>query len=121
MKPLLYKELNSFLQRFNNFKDAEFRSLDIISATTIKLTFAAQDNARAFDWVTIELEFNGVSDAKLVQDKHLSLLDMSEGITLLKDENKFAFGLSECYNISDILTSSCYILADSLKYKEGQF
>jgi hypothetical protein len=121
MKPLLQTKLPEFLERFEHFKDAEFRSIDIISPTLIKTTFALQDGARAFDWITITLEFNGVSDAKLLQESHLSFVDMSEGISLLYLENKFAFGISECYNISDIKNSSCYLISDSLKYEEGQF
>jgi len=121
MRPLLQTQLTSFLERFDNFKDAEFRSLELISPINIKLTFAAQDKARAFDWITITLEFNGVSDAKLLEEKQLSLVDMSEGFSLLFNENKFAFGIGECYNISGIRSSSCYLISDSLKYEENQF
>jgi hypothetical protein len=121
MKPILKKEIASFLKRFDNFRDAELRSLEIISATSIKLVFATQDSSRAFDWITIKLEFNGVSDAKLIQEKQLSFIDMSEGITLLEHQNKFAFAISECYNATSILNSSLYIMADNLKYQEEQF
>jgi len=121
MRPLLKKEIASFLKRFNNFKDAEVRSLEVITAASIKVIFTVQDSSRAFDWITIELEFNGISDAKLIQEKKLSFIDMSEGITLLDHNNKFAFGMAECYNVASILSSSLYIIADSLKYKEREF
>jgi hypothetical protein len=121
MKPLLQTQLSAFLKRFENFKDADFRSLQIISPTNIKLTLAVQDSARAYDWITITLEFNGVSDARLVEENQLSFLDMSEGVSLLALDNKFAFGISECYNISSIKNSSCYLVAESIKYEEGQF
>ncbi len=121
MKPLTLKELPAFTERFSHFKDAEFRSLDIISPLQIQITLAVQDSARAFDWITITLEFNGVSDARLLESNRLHLVDMSDGANILKDENLFAFGIGECYNISTIKSSSCYIIANSLKYEEGLF
>ena len=109
------------LKRFDNFKDAEFRSLEIISPLNIKLTFAVQDSARAHDWITLTLNFNSISDARLLENNQLSMVDMSDGVTLLKDNSSFAFGLGECYNIATIKTAPLYILASSLKYEEGSF
>jgi len=109
------------LERFCNFKDAEFRSLDIVSPTEIKLTFATQDSARDFDWIGIELKFSGVIDARLVKENHISLVDMNDGISIIKDKGLFAFGVGERYNISTIKSSSCFIIASSLKYQEGIF
>jgi len=121
MKPLTLKELPSFVSRFSHFEDAEFRSLDIISPLQVKITLAVQDSARAHDWITITLEFNGISDARLLENNRLSIVDMSDGANIIKDENLFAFGIGECYNIATIKSSSCYIIASSLKYEEGQF
>jgi len=121
MRPLNASELPTFVERFSRFEDAEFRSTQIISADEIEITLAVQDSARAYDWITITLAFNGVSDARLLEDKKLSLLDMSLGANIIKENNTFAFGLGECYNISSIKNSSCYIISQSLKYKEGPF
>ncbi len=121
MKPLSLKELPQFTERFSSFKDAEIRSLEIISPLQIKLTLAVQDSARAFDWITITLEFNGVIDARLLENNSLKLVDMSDGANIIKDENSFAFGIGECYNISTLKSSLCYIIAKSIKYEEGLF
>lgn len=119
VKPLLAKDLNSFAQRFGNFIDAELRHVEIVSPTTICITIATQDAARAFDWITLKLEFSGVSEAKLVEK--LSFVDMSEGVTLLYEDNVFAFGISKCSNLSSIKTSTCHIIGADLKYQEGSF
>jgi len=118
MKPIT--DIDTFLKRFNNFIDAEFRSIEIISATTMKITFATQDEARAFDWLSIDLEFSGITDAKLLDDSKLSFVDMQDGITLLNENGNTAFGIGK-YTISSITDSICYIKASTLKYKEGQF
>ena len=120
MKPLLAKDLAAFMQRFNNFKDGEFRSLEVVSPTTMKITLAGQDEARAFDWISLELEFNGVSDARLLDNSKLHLVDMGDGINLISD-GKIAFGLGKYDNLSSIKNSSCYIICSDIKYQEGNF
>ncbi|OHD98272.1 MAG: hypothetical protein A3E21_07490 [Sulfurimonas sp. RIFCSPHIGHO2_12_FULL_36_9] len=121
MRPLLEKDLNSFLKRFDSFKDSEFRSIEIITPTAIKITLAAQDSARGFDWITVELEFSGVSDARLLEGSKLPHIDMSDGITLIYADGSYAFGVGAYNNISNITNSTCYLKATSLKYKEGSF
>ncbi len=121
MKPLLAKDLGGFLQRFENFQDAELRNIEVLSPTTLKVTVAAQDSAREFDWVSIELEFNDVEDAKLLDTAKLSFVDMSEGITLIYENKKFAFGITNSYNITNIRDAQCYIISSNLKYHEGNF
>ena len=108
-------------KRFNNFKDAQLRSLEVISPTQIKLVVALQDSARAFDWITLELVFSSVTDARLLKENQLKFVDMQEGATLLHVDNLFAFGIGECYNVSDIKNSTLYIISEGFKYKEGQF
>ena len=119
MKPIANTE--EFVKRFDNFKDGEIRSINIVSPTTMLVTLAGQDSARAFDWITVNLEFNGISDARLIEDSKLSLIDMNDGISIINDDGKFAFGIGECYNTSTIKNSTCYIESKTLKYEEGQF
>ena len=109
------------MERFDNFKGCEFRSLDIISVNEISLVYAAQDAARAFDWITVRLTFTGVVDAKLLESNKMSMIDASDGICLGAIENQFAFASSECRNASNIKDSACYVIAQSLKYEEGSF
>lgn len=121
MRPLLKNDLESFLKRFGNFIDAELRSIEILTPTTLKITLAAQDGARGFDWISLELEFSGVSDAKLPESSKLTHTDMSDGITLISAEGSFVFALGACKSFSAAASSACYIKASSLKYKEGSF
>jgi hypothetical protein len=121
MKPLTQTQLKKFLERFDNFKDAQLRLLEIVSATELKLTLATQDSARAFDWITLTLLFTGVKDAQLVSDDKLHLIDMSEGISLFHDKAAFAFAIGACYNITTVKNSIFYILSENLKYEEGSF
>ncbi|MEA3331528.1 MAG: hypothetical protein U9Q29_07545 [Campylobacterota bacterium] len=121
MKPLLSKDLKSFLERFDNFRDGELRHIEIISPSVITITLAGQDSARAFDWVSVMVEFSDVSDATLLDNTKLKLVDMSDGISLLHKENLFAFGVGVCESLSTLKSSTCQVVASSLKYQEGEF
>lgn len=121
MKPLIQTKLPDFLKRFGNFVDAEIRSMDASSATTIKVTIAAQDCARGFDWLTISLEFSNITDAKLIDDAKLSLLDMSEGLTLFFQDDCFAFSIGNYNNLANVKNALFYIISSSIKYEEGSF
>ncbi len=119
MKPIT--NIKDFLERFDSFKDAEFRSVEVLSATSMKIVFATQDRARAFDWLCIELEFNGVSDARLLDAAKLAHIDMSDGITLIKEGDTIGFGISEYSNLSSLQDSISYIVAANIKYNEAPF
>ena len=112
MKPLLAKDLPSFLNRFGNFVDVEFRNVKIISPTTIDITIAAQDEARGFDWLTIDFEFCNVSDASLIDNDKLLHIDMEDGINIIYQDNNFIFKTNN---------STFQIISSTIKFQEGQF
>ena len=112
MKPLLKNDLENFTLRFDKFIDAEIRSINVISATSIKVTMACQDRSRGFDWLCITLEFSNVSDASLVDTSKLPFIDMSEGIEIRYEDSKFIF---------TIKNATIFIASSSIKYEESPF
>ncbi len=112
MKPLLVKEIDSFLKRFGNFTDGEVREVKLLSPTLINITIACQDEARGFDWITIDIELSGVSDATLIDDSQLLHLDMSDGILIENKDNKFYLSVKN---------ATFQIVSENIKYQEGQF
>jgi hypothetical protein len=118
MQPLNKSALKNFLQRFANFEGAIFQSLKIISATQIRVTLDVQDSAKEFDWVRLMLEFSEISDAKLMDDAKLSLVDLSEGISLLHESDSFAITFEHYETIESLKNSSFYIIAKSIKYEQ---
>lgn len=90
MKPLLKKDITNFLDRFDNFSSSEIRGLQVLTPSSFELTLATQDKARAYDWITLTLNFNEVNDAKLVEEKNLPHIDLSEGMSLIHEGDMFA-------------------------------
>jgi hypothetical protein len=121
MKPLLKKDIPSFLDRFDNFTSSEIRELKVITPTSFELTLTTQDKARAYDWITLSIAFNGIIDAKLVDESNLAHIDLSDGMSIVDDNGMFAFGVGECYNTSCIKSSVLYIVSKEIKYNEGIF
>jgi len=121
MKPLLAKDLETFLDRFDDFKDGEIKDIKIISPTKVLITFTCQDKARGFDWISINLEFNNISDANLIGSEKIRLINLNEGISIINKQNLFAFGIGKCYNISSIKNSLCFLICTNLKYSENLF
>ena len=119
MKPLT--NVDAFLKRFNNFKGGEVRSIEITSPSIMTITLAGQDESRAFDWISLQLECNGISDAQLLDNSKLAYIDMNEGLSIVKTNNTLAFALGECYNEASVKSASCYIECSNMKYKEGLF
>jgi len=110
MKPL--KDYNAFLQRFDNFINAEFRGIDIISPSTMRMSLATQDTSREFDWVTIHLELTGVSDASLINNTQLTHVNMSEGISITNKDDDI---------ILKVNSSTLFVRCVNIKYEEGEF
>lgn len=121
MRPLLENDLPTFLKRFDNFIDCEFRSIEVISPAVIKVTLAGQDSARGFDWISVSFEFSSINDARLLENSKLPHLDMSDGISIIYTNSVFAFAIGTYNNLSGIKNSTCYITSSSLKYAEGLF
>ena len=103
------------LTRFENLKDAEFLSIAMQTPTSLKLTFHTQDSAKEFDWITLELAFEGVSDAKLLEDNKLHLVNLEDGATLLEQNNQIGFAIGSYKRFEALKDSVCYVIASSVK------
>lgn len=112
MRPLLTKDIDSFLKRFGNFVDGEIREVKLISPTVIEMTIAGQDEARSFDWITVNFEFSGVSDATLTDESQTIHVDMNNGISIENLNNKF---------VLSVKNATFKIVSQTIKYQEGQF
>ena len=121
MRPLLSKELPQFLNRFGNFVDAEIRSFEMISPTTVKAVIACQDEARGFNWLTLHLEFSNISDAKLIDHSKLSYIDTSDGMNIIYENNIFHFCVGNYTTASGIKNAVTYIMSSNIKYEEKSF
>lgn len=111
--------LGQLLARIENGRYGEIRHLTTLSPTSIEIRLSVQDTARGYDWIDIAFVINGVSDAKLVSDNVLGLLDMREGISAQIDIDRCGVAVGEC--LGRLNESSLYIIGTSMGYKELPF
>ena len=121
MKPLHVSQIDTFNRRFNRAINGELRTLKIINPTTMLLRVSVQDEGRAFDWIDLELEVSGVSDARLVDEDKLSFLDMSEGISILFDDKSVIICIGNYSSFDAAHNAPLFIRGSALKYQENNF
>jgi hypothetical protein len=121
MKPLSASMTETFYQRFDRAINGELQTLTILSPTTMILRLSVQDEARAFDWIDLELEISGVSDARIIEEKQLSFLDMSEGISILFEEDEVIVCVGDYVGFEAAINAPLFIRGSALKYQENTF
>ena len=121
MKPLYVSQIESFNRRFNSFIESELRRVDIVSPTTMLIVFSVQDENRAFDWINLELEVSGVSDARLVDEDKISFIDMSDGISILYKDSNVIVSVGKYSSFESANNAPLFIKGGTLKYQENTF
>jgi hypothetical protein len=119
IKPLKDSSLTQLLSRIENGRYGEIRSITPLSPTSIEIRLSIQDTARGYDWIDIAFVINGVSDAKLVNDNVLGLLDMRDGICAEIESGRCGLAVGE-YS-GRLNESSLYVIGVSMGYKELPF
>jgi len=121
MKPLNKKSALELLARIDNGINCEIQSITPTSATVIDIRISVQDAGRGYDWIDIILSFDGVSNARLVEDAKLAYLGMQEGVSIVFEEGLVGFSLGEASTLHSVKDAALYVLCETLKYEETQF
>jgi hypothetical protein len=121
MKPLHVSELKTFQARFERFSRSEIKNITIKSPSVIEIQFSVQDTGRAFDWIDVVFELSNVNDAKFIENSKLAYLDMSEGISIISEDNYFVLCHGEYSSLQTAKDSPLYIICESIKFKELPF
>ncbi len=121
MRPLLGPEVEAFEARFDYAINGTLRSLSVSNPQTIVLRLSVQDEARGFDWIDLEIEVSGVTDARLVEDDKLGFLDMSDGITVMFESGEAIVAVGEFDYLESALDAPLFIRGSALKYQEKPF
>ena len=115
MKRLDEAVFEDFLYRFERFVDAQVGEVAVISPDSIRLTLAAQDRLRAFDWIGLDLLFEEVEEALLDE-----IGEAKEGVSLLFENGCFYLILGRHKSANGTKNASSFIISKSLKYQEGE-
>ncbi len=121
MKPLLPNKTTELLTRIDNAVDSEIYTVTMNSPLNFTLELSVQDKNRGYDWINMAFEIDGVSDARLIEDEKLSLVDMSEGITVVFEDGVCAIAVGDYSSIASVKSAALYLIGSTIKYEERPF
>ncbi len=120
MKPLLVSTLEDFLYRFENFQNSQLDEIEITSPTSINVSISVQDRQRAFDWIGLNVLFEEVVEANLIDNEKLKHVDMEDGLSIIHENGLFYFMIGDYKTANGTKDALCYVISKSLKYQEAE-
>jgi len=111
------EEIDTLLKKYNNFKYEQLRSIQQLPDGSKIVTLVVQDEDGE-DTNTVKLEFNNINDSKILVNDVLSFLDMTSGITLIKENNLYGFAIGSGTAMLHVHNAPLYIIASDVKVIE---
>lgn len=110
-------EIISLLKKYNNFKYAQVRSIEQFPDNSKTLTLAILDDDEE-DLNIVEIEFSNVQNSRILQNSVLGFLDMSSGISIIKENNLYGFALGSGTAMLHVHNAPLFIVAADIKIQE---
>ena len=111
------EKINTLLEKYNNFKDAQIRSIQQLSDSSKVVTLVVQDDDGE-DLNTVKIEFNNVTNSKILDNSVLSYMDMGFGISIIKEHDLYGFALGKGTAMLHVLNAPLYIIASDINIEE---
>ncbi|MCH9814110.1 MAG: hypothetical protein K0U47_09235 [Epsilonproteobacteria bacterium] len=111
------QEINTLLEKYDNFKDAQIRSIQQLSETSKLLTLVVQDDDGE-DLNTVKIEFSNVSASRILENSVLSYLDMMSGISIIKENNLYGFAVGSGTAMLHVHNAPLYIISSDISVEE---
>jgi len=112
------EEITTLLQKYNNFKYEQLRFIEQLSDSKT-VTLVIQDD-EGEDVDTVKLEFKNITASKILVNDVLSFLDMSSGITLIKENSLYGFAIGSGTSMLHVHSAPLFIVASDIKILEGK-
>lgn len=112
------EEINTLLEKHNKFKYAQIRSIEQLSDDTRTVTIVVLDDDGEEDLHTVKIEFIDIKSSRILQNDVLGYLDMSFGISIIKENNLYGFALGNGSAMLHVHNAPLYIVSSSIKIEE---
>jgi len=110
-------KINTLLEKYNHFKDAQLRSIQQLPDSSKILTIVIQDDDGE-DLNSVKIEFNNITDSKILDNSVLSYMDMGFGISLIKEHDLYGFALGQGTAMLHVRNAPLYIIASDIKIED---
>jgi len=111
------EKINTVLEKYNNFKYEQIRSVEhnADGSKVIKLVIQDEDGE---DVSSVNFEFSDIKDLRILEDGVLSFLDMTSGITLIKENGLYGFAIGSGTAMLHVHSAPMYVIASDVKISE---
>ena len=111
------EQINSLLEKYNHFKDAQIRSIQPLSDSSKVVTLVVQDDDGE-DINSISIEFKDIKESKILKNSILSFMDMGSGISILKENGLYGFAIGSGSAMLHVHSAPLYIVASDISIEE---
>ena len=111
------EHINSLLEKYDNFKDAQIRSIQALSDSSKVLTIVVQDDDGE-DIHTVKIEFINITNSQILDNSVLPYMDMGFGISIIKEHDLYGFALGKGTAMLHVLNAPLYIVASDISIEE---
>ena len=111
------EEINTLLEKYNYFRDAQIRSVQVPTDSSKIVTIVVQDDDGE-DINTVKMEFKNIKASRVLLNNVLPFLDMMTGITMVKEHDRYGFAVGGGSDMLDMHNSPMYIIASDLTIEE---
>lgn len=108
------ENIDKLLEKYNNFKDAQIRSIESISDSSKVLTIVIQDDDGE-DVESVKIEFSNVKESKILENHVLPFMDMMSGVSIIKEHNLYGFALGSGTAMLHVHNAPLYIISSDIK------
>jgi len=111
------EKINTLLEKYDNFRGAQLRSIQQLPDSTKIVTIVLQDDDGE-DLNSVDLKFNDINNSKILIDSVLSYLDMMSGITIIKEHNLYGFAVGRGDSMLYVHSAPLFIVASDINIEE---
>lgn len=111
------EKVNTLLKKYDNFRYAQFCSIQQLPDSSKIVTIVVQDDDGE-DVNQVEIEFKNINDSKILVDSVLSYLDMTSGISIVKENGLYGFAIGSASAMLYIHSAPLFIIASDIKITE---
>jgi len=108
------ENIDKLLEKYNNFKDAQIRSIESVSDSSKVLTIVIQDDDGE-DVESVKIEFSNINESKILDNNVLPFMDMMSGVSIIKEHNLYGFALGSGTAMLHVHNAPLYIISSDIK------
>lgn len=112
------EEIDALLEKYNNFKFAQIRSVQNLTDSSKLLTLVIQDDDGE-DVSSVKITFSNINDSRVLVNDVLPFLDMMSGITLIKENDLYGFSVGSANAMLNVHSAPMYIISSDIEIEEN--